>query len=74
MIQELKDTLAQAQTLCGLLPICSHCKKIRDEKGRWHALETSHFRAFPQAVAAHSTAAMAPRTSTPNSCRKPGFS
>ena len=23
----------------GLLPICSHCKKIRDENNQWHALE-----------------------------------
>jgi PAS domain S-box-containing protein len=39
MIQELKDTLAQVRSLSGLLPICAHCKKIRDEKGDWHPLE-----------------------------------
>jgi hypothetical protein len=23
----------------GILPICSYCKKIRDEKNEWHRLE-----------------------------------
>lgn len=27
------------KTLRGLLPICSHCKKIRDDKGYWNQLE-----------------------------------
>jgi PAS domain S-box-containing protein len=53
MIQELKDTLAQVQSLRGLLPICSHCKKIRDEKGRWHALET-YISGHSQAEFSHS--------------------
>jgi hypothetical protein len=25
--------------LTGLLPICSHCKKIRDDKGYWNQIE-----------------------------------
>lgn len=24
----------------GILPVCSYCKKIRDEKGRWRQLES----------------------------------
>jgi hypothetical protein len=28
------------KTLSGLLPICSSCKKIRDDKGYWNRLET----------------------------------
>jgi hypothetical protein len=27
------------EPLCGLLPICAACKKIRDPEGRWHQLE-----------------------------------
>jgi hypothetical protein len=27
------------KTLSGLLPICSSCKKIRDDKGYWNQLE-----------------------------------
>lgn len=40
IIKELNETLAQVRTLHGLLPICASCKKIRDDKGHWHALET----------------------------------
>lgn len=29
----------EVQTLRGLLPICSFCKKIRDAEGRWEPLE-----------------------------------
>ncbi len=38
-ITELKQTMATVQTLGGLLPICSNCKKIRDDKGYWNRLE-----------------------------------
>ena len=30
----------ELRVLKGLLPICSFCKKIRDEEGRWRQLET----------------------------------
>lgn len=36
---ELKDALATIKTLQGILPICSSCKKIRDEKGHWNQIE-----------------------------------
>jgi hypothetical protein len=36
---ELKDALASVKTLHGLLPICTSCKKIRDDKGYWNQLE-----------------------------------
>jgi hypothetical protein len=31
--------LAQVKTLGGMLPICSHCKKIRDDQGYWSQIE-----------------------------------
>ena len=41
--QKLLDTLqsafARIKELKGLLPICSYCKKIRNDKGYWQALE-----------------------------------
>jgi len=40
LIIELKDALAQVKTLSGLLPICSHCKKIRDDTGYWNQIES----------------------------------
>jgi PAS domain S-box-containing protein len=39
MIDELKEALANVKTLRGLIPICSSCKKIRDDKGFWSQVE-----------------------------------
>lgn len=38
-ITELEAARAKVKVLQGLLPICSGCKKIRDEKGVWRPLE-----------------------------------
>lgn len=40
LIRQLQDALAKIKTLCGLLPICSLCKKIRDDKGYWNQIES----------------------------------
>jgi hypothetical protein len=37
--QELELALQDVKTLSGLLPICSHCKKIRDDRGYWNSVE-----------------------------------
>jgi DNA-binding response OmpR family regulator len=37
---ELRRVQHEVQTLRGILPTCSHCKKIRDEHGAWHAMES----------------------------------
>ncbi len=39
VIAELKEALEDIDFLGGLLPICSKCKKIRDDKGYWNKLE-----------------------------------
>lgn len=39
LVVELKDALSQVKKLSGLLPICSSCKKIRDDKGYWQQIE-----------------------------------
>lgn len=36
----LEKALAEVKALSGLLPICSHCKKIRDDKGYWNQIES----------------------------------
>ncbi len=36
---ELETALSKIKTLKGLLPICMHCKKIRDDKGYWKQME-----------------------------------
>ena len=39
LISELKKALSEVKTLRGILPICSFCKKIRDDKGYWNQVE-----------------------------------
>lgn len=39
LIAQLQEALAQAKTLRGLLPICSSCKRIRDDQGYWNQIE-----------------------------------
>lgn len=36
----LEAALQQVKTLQGLLPICAACKKIRDDAGYWHQVES----------------------------------
>ena len=40
LIADLKKALTEVRRLSGLLPICSFCKKIRDDKGYWSQLES----------------------------------
>ena len=39
LINELQAALSDIKTLSGLIPICSSCKKIRDDQGYWNILE-----------------------------------
>ncbi len=38
--KELEQALQEIKVLRGILPICSRCKKIRDEHGQWHTVES----------------------------------
>jgi DNA-binding response OmpR family regulator len=38
-VLELEQMIAQVRQLQGLLPICVHCKKIRDDQNYWHQVE-----------------------------------
>ena len=38
--EELEAALARVKQLEGIIPICSYCKKIRDDQKNWHQLET----------------------------------
>jgi len=33
------EALSSAKVLRGLLPICAHCKKVRDDEGYWTRIE-----------------------------------
>ena len=39
LIKNLTHALEEIKTLQGLLPICSFCKNIRDDKGYWNQIE-----------------------------------
>ncbi|HZT81141.1 MAG TPA: response regulator transcription factor [Gemmataceae bacterium] len=39
-VRELEAALAQVKQLRGLLPICSYCKKVRDDCNYWQQVET----------------------------------
>ena len=38
-VQALEESLNQVKLLQGLLPICSYCKKVRDDGNYWHQVE-----------------------------------
>lgn len=46
LIKELRAAIDEVKTLRGLLPVCAHCKKIRDDNGYWQQME--------QYISAHS--------------------
>ncbi len=37
--EELEKAMANIKHLSGLLPICAHCKQIRDDRGYWQQLD-----------------------------------
>ena len=39
LIQKLQKAMSEIKSLEGIVPICAHCKKIRDDKGYWNMLE-----------------------------------
>lgn len=39
VIADLETALSEVRTLRAFLPICAHCKKIRDDDGYWKRLE-----------------------------------
>jgi len=38
-VTELQEEREKVRVLRGLIPICSHCRRIRDDKGYWNQLE-----------------------------------
>lgn len=52
MEKERKKLLEEIKVLRGLLPICSHCKKIRNDTGYWEQIE-DYIRSHSEAVFSH---------------------
>jgi CheY-like chemotaxis protein len=38
-VRELEEALGRVRRLSGLLPICSYCKKVRDDRNYWNQVE-----------------------------------
>jgi len=49
---ELREAMAHIKQLQGLLPICCHCKNIRDDAGYWKSVE-HYFSKFTSAQFSH---------------------
>ena len=39
LVRELQTALAEVNTLQQILPICSYCRKVRDDENYWHTVE-----------------------------------
>ena len=52
LICELENALSQIKQLKGLLPICMYCKKIRNDKNYWQAVE-SYITEYSGAIFSH---------------------
>lgn len=50
--KKLKDYIAEIRTLRAILPICSNCKKIRDDEGYWQEVE-SYISSHSETVFSH---------------------
>jgi hypothetical protein len=40
LVSELRAALSEVKSLQAILPICSYCKKIRDDENYWHTVES----------------------------------
>lgn len=49
---DLQRSLAKVKMLSGMLPICSSCKKVRDDQGYWNQIE-SYIREHSEAEFSH---------------------
>jgi CheY-like chemotaxis protein len=65
LIGELQQALAKIKTLSGLLPICTICKKIRDDKGVWNQFESYLYR-HTEADFSHSVCPQCAKTHYPD--------
>ena len=70
LIEELRQSLREVKTLRGLLPICSVCKRVRDDQGYWTQIE-SYVRAHTEAEFSHGICPTCAATLYPDIAPKP---
>jgi PAS domain S-box-containing protein len=52
LIAKLQEALAELKTLRGIIPVCSFCKKVRDDQGYWEQVEV-YIRKHSEADVSH---------------------
>lgn len=40
LVRDLQSALAEVRTLQEILPLCSYCRKVRDDEDYWHTVES----------------------------------
>ncbi|MFZ5572147.1 MAG: hypothetical protein ACOZF0_17240 [Thermodesulfobacteriota bacterium] len=68
-VAEREKALNEIKILKGMLPICASCKKIRDDQGNWHALE-SYIHQNSEAMFSHGVCPDCIRTLYPGLAKK----
>jgi ligand-binding sensor protein len=69
---ELSNALTEIKTLTGILPICSFCKKIRDDKGYWEQVEV-YINKHTEADFSHGVCPKCMKEQYPDFVRKKGY-
>lgn len=73
LIKALEKSLEEIKRLSGLLPICAHCKRIRDKQDNWHEIEkyiTDHSEAnFSHGLCPDCARALYPELKHPLTCK-----
>ncbi len=67
LIIELQNALSEVKKLSGFLPICSSCKKIRDDEGYWQQVE-NYISDHSEALFSHSICPDCMRKLYPRDC------
>ncbi|MFP4492193.1 MAG: two-component system response regulator, partial [Spirochaetaceae bacterium] len=52
LIDKLQTALEEVRNLRGIIPICAHCKKVRDDSGYWQNVE-QYFRRYNKIEFSH---------------------
>ncbi len=69
LIVDLQAAMSKVRTLSGFLPICAHCKKIRDDQGYWTQIE-SYIRNHSEAEFSHGICPECAKEFFPNQSKK----
>ena len=69
LIKELQEALAEIKTLRGILPLCSFCKKIRDDKGYWEQVDI-YIHKYSEADISHSICPECMKKHYPDYCKE----